>query len=469
MGRLHLITGATGYVGGRLVSALRDHGRIRCMARHPEALRARIADDVEVVHGDVLEPASLPTALKGVHTAFYLIHAMGAATDFTHDEFTGAHNFARAAADAGVQRIVYLGGLGTKEPLSPHLASRHEVGRILRETGVQTIELRASVIIGSGSLSFELVRALVERLPVMLTPRWVSQPTQPIAIADVIAYLIAAAHVPLADSEVVEIGGSDSVSYLDLMREYAAQRGLRRIFIKVPLLTPWLSGRWLGLVTPVYARVGQKLIDSVRHATVVTSKRAAELMPAVQPRGMRAAIAQALSNEDHEFAETRWSDARSSVGRSTSWGGITLGSRRVDSRRIAVACSTDDAFRPIERIGGAVGWYYGDWLWQLRGFLDLLVGGAGMRRGRRNPNTLHPGDAVDFWRVEAIERGKLLRLTPEMKLPGRAWLQFEVTPSGAGSVIQQTAVFEPHGLSGLLYWYAIYPLHVAIFNGMLRG
>jgi hypothetical protein len=309
----------------------------------------------------------------------------------------------------------------------------------------------------------------VERLPVMLAPRWVSQRTQPIAIEDVIAYLTAAAEIPLHESEVVEIGGSDRVSYLDVMREHAAQRGLRRTFVRVPLLTPWLSGRWLGLVTPVYARVGQKLIDSVRHETIVTSPRSTELFPNIRPRGMREAIAQALSREDREFAETRWSDARSSLGSSRPWGGAIVGSRRVDSRQVTVEWPPTVAFRPIERIGGAVGWYYGNWLWRLRGLLDLIAGGAGMRRGRRDPNTLRQGDAVDFWRVETIEPNRLLRLSPEMKLPGRAWLQFEVSGGTARSVIRQTAVFEPHGLTGMLYWYALYPVHHLIFGGMLRG
>lgn len=467
---LLLVTGATGYIGGRLLRALRDGGqRVRCMARRPDDVRARVPADVEIARGDVLDPGSLTAALAGVHTAYYLIHAMATARDFSREECAGALHFARAARDAGVQRIIYLGGLGTDDGLSPHLASRHEVGRILRESGVVTIELRAAVILGSGSLSFELVRALVERLPVMLTPRWVSQRTQPIAIEDVIDYLVAAADVPLSESVVVEIGGRDRVSYLDVMREYAAQRRLRRVFVRVPLLTPWLSGRWLGLVTPVYARVGRKLIDSVRHETVVTSTRAAELFPQIRPRGARDAIAQALSNEDREFAETRWSDARSSLGSSWPWGGSTLGSRRVDSRVTRVDTSTVAAFRPIERIGGTVGWYYGNWLWRLRGFFDLLAGGAGMRRGRRDPSTLHQGDAVDFWRVDAIEPAHLLRLTPEMKLPGRAWLQFEVSKHGMQTEIRQTAVFEPHGLSGLLYWYALYPIHGLIFGGMLEG
>lgn len=467
---LQLVTGATGYIGGRLLRALSDGGtRVRCMARRPDELRARVSRDIDVVAGDVLDPASLPAALADVHTAYFLIHAMATPRDFAREEFDGARHFARAARDAGVRRIVYLGGLGADAALSPHLASRHEVGRILRESGVPTIELRASVILGSGSLSFELVRALVERLPVMLTPRWVSQRTQPIAVTDVIAYLVAAGTVAVDASTVVEIGGSDRVSYLDVMREYAAQRGLRRAFIKVPLLTPWLSGRWLGLVTPVYARVGRKLIDGVRNETVVTSPKAGELFPQIRPRSMRDSIAQALTNEDRELAETRWSDARSSLGATQPWGGATLGSRRVDSRETMVRRPPSDAFRPIERIGGSAGWYYGDWLWRLRGLLDLVVGGAGMRRGRRDPQALRVGDAVDFWRVETIEPDRLLRLRPEMKLPGRAWLQFEVSPTDEGSSIRQTAVFDPHGLAGLLYWYALYPVHGLIFGGMLRG
>jgi uncharacterized protein YbjT (DUF2867 family) len=464
------VTGATGYIGGRLLRALHDRGEaVRCMARRTDEVTARVPRSVEVVRGDVLDQTSLASALSGVHTAFYLIHAMGAARGFEQEERVGAGNFARAAREAGVGRIVYLGGLGLETALSPHLASRHEVGRILRESGVLTVELRASVIIGSGSLSFELVRALVERLPVLVTPRWVSQRTQPIAIDDVIAYLGAAAEVPLDESAVIEIGGRDRVSYQDLMREYAAQRGLRRLFVRVPVLTPWLSSRWLGLVTPVYARVGQKLIDSVRNETVVTSSRAAGLFPRITPQGMSESIAHALANENREFAETRWSDATSSLGSSAAWGAPHSDSRLVDSRQATIARSRMAAFRAIERIGGTAGWYYGNWLWRLRGFLDLLVGGAGIRRGRRDPDALHPGDAVDFWRVEAVERGQLLRLRAEMRLPGRAWLQFEVAGDDSQSTIRQTAIFEPRGLTGLLYWYALYPIHSLIFSGMLRG
>ncbi len=465
-----LVTGASGYVGGRLLRVLRDRGdRVRCMARRPDELRAHAPSGVEVVHGDVLARGSLDAALAGVHTAFYLIHAMASPHDFEGEEREGAANFARAARAAGVRRIIYLGGLGRDGKQSQHLSSRHEVGRVLRESGVPTLELRASIIMGSGSLSFELVRALVERLPVLITPRWVSQRTQPIAIGDLLAYLTAAADMPVGESEIVEIGGLDHVSYLDLMREFASQRGLRRLFVRVPVLTSWLSSRWLGLVTPVYARVGRKLIDSLCSETVVTSSRAKELFPQVHVVGMREAITRALANEDREFAETRWSDALSSVGAPQPWGGAHTGSRLVDSRQTEISCAPGAAFRAIERIGGPVGWYYGDWLWQLRGGLDLLVGGAGMRRGRRNPAALLPGDAVDFWRVEAVEHGRLLRLRAEMKLPGRAWLQFEVEGRNGHSVVRQTAIFEPRGLAGLLYWYALYPLHQFIFAGMLRG
>jgi uncharacterized protein YbjT (DUF2867 family) len=443
--------------------------RVRCLARRPEFLEPRVAPGTEVVRGDVLQPESLAAAMAGVEVAYYLIHSMGSGGDFESEDRRAAHSFAAAARQAGVGRIVYLGGLGHEPGLSRHLRSRQEVGRILRESGVPTIELRASIVIGSGSLSFEMVRALVQKLPVMITPRWVSQPAQPLAIEDLIAYLVSAAEIELRASLVVEIGGADRVSYLDIMREFARQRGLRRAMIRVPVLSPRLSGLWLGLVTPVYARVGRELIDSVRNKTTVVDDSARRLFPAVAPRGIREAIARALLNEDLELAVTRWSDALSSGAAPSQWGGRAFGSRIVDSRSVRVARPPREAFAPVRRIGGETGWYYGDWLWRLRGFLDLLVGGVGVRRGRRDPEKLVPGDALDFWRVEAIEPDALLRLAAEMKLPGRAWLQFEVVPDGAGSTLRQTAIFDPVGLLGLAYWYALYPLHQLVFAGMLRG
>jgi uncharacterized protein YbjT (DUF2867 family) len=396
-----------------------------------------------VVKGDVLDRHSLAPALRGVDTAYYMVHSMGSTGDFEEQDRTGAENFAAVAASVGVRRIIYLGGLGHGEDLSPHLRSRQEVGRILRESGVPTVEFRASIVIGSGSLSFEMVRTLVNRLPVMVTPRWVRTATQPIAIEDLIAYLVAA-------------------------QEYARQRGLKRLMIPVPVLSPWLSARWLGLVTPLYARVGRKMLDSVRNPTVVEDERALEVFP-VRPRGIAEAVARALRSEDRIIAETRWSDALSSKGATRSWAGTKFLSRIVDSRTTHVDRAPADAFAPIRRIGGDVGWYYGDWLWQIRGFLDLLVGGAGTRRGRRDPEHVRPGDTIDFWRVESVEPDRRLRLLAEMKLPGRAWLEFEVTPDADGSVIRQTAVFDPVGLLGLAYWYALYPVHAFVFRGMLDG
>jgi uncharacterized protein YbjT (DUF2867 family) len=467
--RLVLLTGATGYVGGRLLRALEASGTtVRCLARNPEYLRPRVAPTTEVVRGDVLDPDSLALALSGVHTAYYLVHSMAASQDYGEADRQGAATFGRAAREAGVQRIIYLGGLGDGERLSPHLASRQEVGRLLRESGVPTVEFRAGIVLGSGSFSFEMIRALVEKLPIMVTPRWAETKTQPIGIEDLVAYLMEALDVPCLGSAVFEIGLPDRVAYLDLMREYARQRGLRRLMLPVPVLTPRLSSLWLGLVTPVYARVGRALVDGLRNETVVRDDAARRTFR-VRPRGLRETLERALINEDLEFAATRWCDAVSARQGHRGWGGVRFGSRLVDSRARVVTRPPARAFRPIERIGGRTGWYFGNWLWRLRGWLDLLAGGAGLRRGRRDARQLKPGDTVDFWRVEAIEPGRLLRLAAEMKLPGRAWLQFEVEPRAPGSLIRQTAIFDPVGLRGRLYWYALYPLHQLVFWGMLRG
>ena len=467
--RVILLTGATGYVGGRLLRALEAEGyRIRCLARRPEFLRPKVAESTQVVGGDVLDQPSLLAAMEGVDTAYYLVHSMGSSVAFEKEDRRAATNFAQAARERGLRRVIYLGGLGSGAALSPHLASRQEVGRILRESGVPTVEFRASIIIGSGSLSFEMIRALVDRLPLMITPRWVRILAQPIAIEDVISYLVAALDVELEKSVVVEVGGADRTTYQRIMLEYARQRGLRRLMVPVPVLTPRLSSLWLGLVTPLYARIGRKLIDSITHETTVRSDLALRLFP-FRPRGIREAIERALRNEDRDMAETRWADALSSRGSVSAWGGVRFGSRLVDSRSARVPYPAAEAFRPIRRIGGKTGWYYANWLWRLRGFLDLLVGGAGLRRGRRDPEWPLPGDTVDFWRVEAFEPERALRLFAEMKVPGRAWLQFEVEEDGTGSLIRQTSVFDPVGLLGLLYWYALYPLHSLVFAGMLRG
>jgi hypothetical protein len=291
---------------------------------------------------------------------------------------------------------------------------------------------------------------------------------QPIAIDDLLDYLVQALEVPLAESRVLEIGGADRVSYGDLMREYARQRGLKRLMLRVPVLTPHLSSLWLGLVTPLYARVGRKLIESIRHPTVVRDPSALGVF-ALRPRGMRAAIAAAITNEEHEFAESRWTDAFSAAGDARTWAGVRFRNRMIDSRARDVAVPPPLAFAPIRRIGGATGWYAHDWLWRARGFLDLLVGGVGVRRGRAHPDRLRVGDALDFWRVEAYQPDRRLRLVAEMKLPGRAWLEFEVEPRDGGATIRQTALFDPVGLAGLAYWYLVHPLHRMVFSDMLAG
>ena len=465
---LVLLTGATGYVGGRLLRRLEESGRsVRCMVRRPETLSGRAAPQTEVVYGDVLDPGSLDEALAGVKTAYYLVHSMTASRPFADADRRGAENFAAAARSRGVRRIVYLGGLGPEHDLSVHLESRHEVGRILRESGVPTIEFRAAVIIGSGSASFEIVRSLVDRSPLLLIPRWVVARTQPIAIEDVLAYLLAALDLELEDSRLFEIGGVDRVSCADLMREYARQARLQRALVRVPFATPRISRFWLSLMTPVYASIGRQLIESLRNDTVVRDGSAREVFP-IRPRGVSQAIERALANEDREFAETRWSDALS-AHQGRNWGGVTFGQRVVASRKIHVDASPEQTFAPIQRIGGKTGWYYANGFWRLRGRMDTLVGGVGLRRGRRDPVGLAVGDTLDFWRVEAFEQDRLLRLSAEMKTPGRIWLQFEVDGDQTGATLCQTAIFDPHGLAGLAYWYALYPVHYLIFAGMLRG
>lgn len=467
---LILLTGGTGYIGGRLLSLLERRGfRVRCLARHPESLRGRVSTATEVVAGDVLDPESLAAVFESVDTAYYLIHSMGSGRDFERDDRQAAANFATAAKAAGVRRIIYLGGLGNqRHGLSDHLRSRQETGEVLRASGVQVIEFRASIIIGSGSLSFELIRSLIERLPLMVCPKWVATPAQPIAVEDVLEYLVAALDLADEKSRTFEIGGPDQVCYGDIMREYARQRGLTRAMIPVPVLTPYLSSLWLGLVTPVYARIGRKLVEGLRNPTVVEDPAALEAFP-IRPRGLKDAIARAMLNEDREFAETRWADALSSGSHAPTWGGVRFGSRIVDSRTATVDVPAQAAFAPIQRIGGQTGWYYGNWLWQIRGLLDLLVGGVGLRRGRRDAVDLRVGDAVDFWRVESFEPDRLLRLQAEMKLPGRAWLEFEVSRQDGESVIRQTAIFDPVGLPGLVYWYGLYLVHRFVFSGMLNG
>jgi len=467
---LILLTGASGYIGGRLLPSLENQGyRLRCLARRPEVLKQKADPSTEVVAGDVLDRPSLDSALRGVDVAYYLVHSMSSTGSFEETDRQAARNFSESAKRAGVKGLIYVGGLGSdEEELSTHLRSRHEVGDILRQSGLPVCEFRASAVIGSGSASFELIRALVERLPVMLTPRWVKGKAQPIAIDDLLDYLMEALRIPTSKYRIYEVGGADQVSYADMMRAYGRQRGLEPRIIPVPVLTPWLSALWLGLVTPLYARIGRAIIESIVHVTVVRDHAALTTF-SVRPMGVDQAIHRALAREETHFGATRWSDALSSSGKLRSWGGVRFGTRLVDSRTLNVEAPPDVVFKCIERIGGDNGWYACNWLWLLRGFIDLLQGGVGIRRGRPSSTSLHVGDTVDSFRVESIEPNRRLRLKSEMNLPGRAWLEFEVTGAGSSTMIRQTAIFDPVGLIGQIYWYSLYVPHEFVFSGMLRG
>jgi len=426
------------------------------LCRNPEAVAWRVASATEVVEANLLSLPSLRSAFIGVDTAFYLVHAMFDGGDFEVADREAATNFALAAREANVRRIIYLGGLAHGQDLSPHMRSRVEVGKILRSSGVPVIELRASIVIGSGSASFEVIRALVERLPIMITPRWVNTTAQPIAVEDVIHYLAAAARLPVT---------GDVTSYLGIMREFARQRKLHRIILRVPFLSLSLSSRWLTLITPVYAAIGRCLIESVRNPSVVRDPKSLEAF-SVRPMGISRAIERALTCEDRSCAETRWSDARAHAGKSVP---AAPGRRLLTNEQIVrVPVPPSQAFAPIRRIGGRTGWYFGNLLWRTRGLMDLMMGGVGMRRGRPDPETPFPRSTLDFWRVELYEPACRLRLFAEMRVPGRAWLEFRAEPEGSSTLIRLLAQFEPRGLIGLLYWYLLCPVHEIMFRGMLR-
>jgi uncharacterized protein YbjT (DUF2867 family) len=473
-----LVTGATGYVGGRLVPRLLAAGyRVRCLVRDPARLAGRSwLPEVEVVQADVLQPESLEAAVHGVGTAFYLVHSMAEGAAFHDQDLRAARHFAAALRDAGARRVIYLGGLGeSAAALSPHLRSRQATGDALREAGLPVTELRAAVVVGSGSLSFEMIRYLTERVPVMICPSWVYTRVQPIAIENVLDYLLAALGCPTRESEVIEIGGADVITYGEMMLGYARARGLRRWMVPVPVLTPRLSSYWVHLVTPVPSRIARPLIEGLRNEVVVHDDRARRLFPTVVPMDYAAAVRAALAELEGGDVETAWSGALSTSDRATASTAppVVLTSREglVRERRQARVAATPAAvFRAFTALGGRRGWLYMNWAWQLRGLLDRILGGVGMRRGRRDPDEVRAGDAVDFWRVEAVAADHLLRLRAEMKVPGRAWLEFQVAPdTDGGALLSQTALFAPRGLGGWLYWYALYPAHALIFSGMIRA
>lgn len=465
-----LIMGASGYIGSHLIAPLARAGyEVRAAARHPERLRSDAR--FEAVHADATDEDSVRDALDGVDTAFYLVHTLGGGAHYAERDRDAARIFAAAARAKGVRRIVYLGGLGQETgELSEHLASRQEVGRLLaEESGIPVVEFRASIVLGSGSTSFEMIRNLCEKLPAMTTPRWVRMPGQPIAIDDVVAYLVSAVTVELpadARHRIYEIGGADVVSYGDLLRLYSAHRGLKRLVIPVPVLSPGLSGWWLYLFTPKQATVGRQLAESLRFPTVVTSDDARRDFPDITPLGAAEALDEAFSAEDERFASTRWATEFAETNEPVQ---TELEGRYIDSRVLSVACPPEAAFDPVACIGGENGWYAYDTLWDLRGFFDILLGGPGRRPGRRDQYALVEGDHLDWWVVERIEAPRFLRLRAEMVMPGRGWLQYELTDDGDGTRVRQTAIFDAKGVLGRLYWYAIAPFHHFVFNGTLNG
>jgi len=465
-----LVTGATGYIGGRLVPKLTAAGHnVRALARDSVRLRNRFPG-VEVVEGDVFDRESIERALAGIEVAYYLVHSMaGGRGDFAARDREAAAIFATAARRAGVARIVYLGGLGEEgDDLSHHLASRHEVGAVLRSAGVPLTEFRAAMIVGAGSASFEMLRYLTERLPVMIAPKWVDTPCQPIAVRDVLAYLTAEATREAAGDAVFEIGGVDVLSYQQMMLRYAAIRGLTRRLIVVPFFTPRLSSAWVHLVTPIPASIARPLIDGLHNPVVVQDDAALRAFPGIVPIAYDEAVRRALDRYSSSGPETTWFDAYDVRKLPGNFAGSAQG-MLIDRRQVATAASRASLFAVFTSLGGKRGWLYADFLWELRGVLDRLVGGIGTRRGRRSASGLRVGDAVDFWRVEAFERDRLLRLRAEMRLPGYAWLQFEALPGeGGGSLLRQTAFFEPHGLFGYAYWFSVLPFHGLIFGNMSR-
>ena len=466
-----LVTGATGYIGGRLIPRLIEKGyNVRCMVRDESRVKGRW-EGAEIVYGDVHNHESITAALSGIDVAYYLIHSMSAGEDnFVKMDEIAAENFSTKAKAAGVKRIIYLGGLGSAEQnLSPHLKSRQFTGEKLRISGIPVTEFRAGVIVGSGSISFEMIRYLTERVPVMICPKWVITRTQPIAVRDVLRYLIDAISTTQSENKILEIGSSDILTYADLMKIYADIRGLKRYLINVPLLTPRLSSYWVDLVTPIPSKISRPLIEGLKNEVICNDNTAREIFP-FEPISYKEAVTYALQRELEGKVETIWSGAVSSVNPKNI---VNLDLQHkegmiIEKREMVVNANPQKIFLTISRTGGKTGWYM-NFLWQLRGLLDRMIGGVGMRRGRRDPENLVVGDPLDFWRVEAVEKNILIRLRAEMKLPGRAWLQFSIRKlDDEKTILNQSAFWEPKGLFGVVYWYSIYFLHKIIFSGMIK-
>jgi uncharacterized protein YbjT (DUF2867 family) len=457
-----LVIGSSGYIGSKLVPQLLEQGfRVRCLVRDRSRIMSYAWSGlVEIVEGDVLDASSLHLAFQQVSVVYYLVHSMSNPTgDFAELDRQGARNVGKRAKQSGVDRIIYLGGLGKKlEEQSPHLRSRHEVGDVLRESGVPVTEFRAAVIVGAGSLSFEMIHHLANRLPVMICPRWVVTRTQPIAVDDVLAYLVAALASPDSTGRIIDIGGPQILTYREMMLRVARALGLKRWLIKVPVLTPRLSSYWVGLVTPVPVKPARALIEGLRHETICENDDAKSLLQIV-PISFDQAVKRALSVVLSDQSDQQVKEGESIISH------IEPSHLLTDRRQLAVRASTEELFRVLSAIGGENGWYAADTLWKMRGLIDELFGGVGLRRGRRHPSELAVGDKLDFWRVEELDPGKRILLRAEMKLPGKAWLEFVVDGTGQNdSILTQTARFYPRGLLGILYWYGIYPVHILVFQ-----
>lgn len=467
-----LVTGATGYIGGRLIHPLLDAGyQVRVMTRNQSHLQGRSwLDSVEAMEGDVLDADSLSAVLEDVDVAFYLIHSMGGTDEFAERDQQASKNFATSATQRGVKQLIYLGGLGQPDDsLSEHLSSRQQVGDTLRKYHQGVTEFRAAMVVGSGSLSFEMVRNLTERLPIMIAPKWLYTRSQPIAISDVITYLLASINRPDCYGEIVEIGGSDILTYHEMILAYAKARNLRRLLIPVPLLTPRLSSYWVHMVTPVSAKLVRPLVEGLRNEMIVTQSTAQERFPDIHPVDFETALQIALSELEAYKVETSWTDSMAATWEQDEpYTFVEERGMLIERRTRKLDVPRADVFRAFTSLGGETGWLYLNFLWHIRGWMDRVVGGPGYRRGRPHRENLRIGDALDFWRVEAIEPNHLLLLRAEMKLPGKGWLQYEVTSDDEGqSKLIQTAYFAPKGLFGYVYWYAIFILHKLIFNGII--
>jgi uncharacterized protein YbjT (DUF2867 family) len=473
--RLILVTGATGYVGGRLVPKLLEAGyRVRCLARDPSRLQGRAwLKRVEVAAGDALDPAELAVAMRGVSAAYYFIHGRQGGRDSAERDLQAAQNFAQAAEDECLEQIIYLGELvDPAANLSPYLRSRHETGFVLRHGRTPVTEFRAGMIVGSGSALFEMVRYVTERQPALVCPAWFFSQAQPIAIRDALSYLVDTLKTPDAVGRVIEVGGPSRLTYADMCLSYARERNLRRWLVRTPFNLPRLSAYWVHMVTPIHWRVVAPLIEGLRANLIVRDETARKLFPRIQPMDFQTAVHLALGRIARDSVETSWSDALvTAQGDIKPYAFTVEEGMFIERRQMAIDLPPDMVFRSYTGIGGGRGWLFMDWAWAMRGWLDKAIGGVGLRRGRRHPDVIHAGESLDFWRVETVEKNRLMRLRAEMKLPGKAWLQFESAPvegEKRKTLFTVTAYFAPYGFFGFLYWYAMWPFHKPLFDGLAR-